>query len=136
MPNDYNIPANKIATTGMVGVNAPQVNLQGFMSQDPNAAAWAGLSESMGGLADAAMNIGELEGDQDMILGQYQNQLNEIAELRGLNDQEIEEVFKREQGNLQKQGIIKAYENFIFIWHNDPIWDGAFSLLLCNEISY
>ena len=56
MPEDFNIPTNKIASSGMVNIGTPTITLQG-LGQDPNAQLWGGLSKSLQGLGEVFTNM-------------------------------------------------------------------------------
>jgi len=114
MANDFTIPPNKIGSSGFVSQEVPGIKFS--VPENPDAAAWASLSQSVGDLAQTSMDIDKLEGEQTKVMDQYKAQLQQIAGLDpSMDEKEIENLFRQEQGRLQKEGVIQAYENFTFI---------------------
>jgi len=112
MPNhNFLIPMNPVASASSPGMGTPQISLN--VQDDPNAAAWAGLSKSLQGLQGTVVNIGELEHKQEKVMESFKADLS-IME-KNLSPEEYQKLVTEQQGKLQRDGIIHAYESFTFM---------------------
>lgn len=118
MANDYNIPTIGKQVKTPVPVQPGKVDFSSFAQQDPNLQLWAGLSKSIGALGATIGNIGQLEQEQEKIMEQYYEGMDVVADeirRRGGSQEAVEEVLREQELAIRKQGIIKAYEGFVYM---------------------
>ena len=122
MANEINIPSLDVAQRGILGMSAPQATVAGQGSQsimqDPNFAGLVALSKTAMQAAATTAKLVPFETEQKKTKEKYEKALQDHVDSlvgRGMvSDEEAYQIISNEEGRIQREGLIRAYENFVF----------------------